>query len=40
VAVLAGGSLLGIVGGLVAIPAAVAVGIVLEEYVFPRIDAG
>ncbi|WNI14470.1 AI-2E family transporter [Actinacidiphila sp. ITFR-21] len=39
VAVLAGGSLLGIIGGLVAIPAAVALGIVLDEYVFPRTDA-
>ncbi|BBB02116.1 hypothetical protein RVR_9843 [Actinacidiphila reveromycinica] len=38
VAVLVGGSLLGIVGGLVAIPAAVALGIVLDEYVFPRTD--
>ncbi|WP_329361588.1 AI-2E family transporter [Streptomyces sp. NBC_00669] len=38
VAVLIGGSLLGIVGGLVAIPAAVALGIVLDEYVFPRTD--
>jgi len=39
VAVLVGGSLLGIVGGLVAIPVAVAVGIVLDECVFPRTDA-
>lgn len=39
VAVLAGGSLLGIIGGLVAIPVAVALGIVLDEYVFPRTDA-
>jgi predicted PurR-regulated permease PerM len=39
VAVLAGGSLLGIIGGLVAIPAAVAIGIVLDEYVFPKTDA-
>lgn len=39
VAVLTGGSLLGIIGGLVAIPAAVALGIVLDEYVFPRTDA-
>ncbi|MYS21004.1 Predicted PurR-regulated permease PerM [Streptomyces sp. DvalAA-14] len=39
VAVLAGGSLLGIIGGLVAIPTAVALGIVLDEYVFPRTDA-
>ncbi|MFG1807204.1 AI-2E family transporter [Streptomyces sp. NPDC049040] len=35
VAVLAGGSLLGIIGALVAIPVAVALGIILEEYVFP-----
>ncbi|WP_225847111.1 AI-2E family transporter [Streptomyces sp. HPF1205] len=39
VAVLAGGSLLGVVGGLVAIPVAVALGIVLDEFVFPRTDA-
>jgi predicted PurR-regulated permease PerM len=39
VAVLTGGSLLGIVGGLVAIPAAVALGIVLDEFVFPRTDS-
>lgn len=39
VAVLVGGSLLGIVGGLVAIPTAVALGIVLDEFVFPRTDA-
>lgn len=39
VAVLVGGSLLGIVGGLVAIPTAVAIGIVLDEYVFPRTDS-
>jgi predicted PurR-regulated permease PerM len=39
VAVLAGGSLLGVIGGLVAIPVAVAVGIVLDEYVFPRTDS-
>jgi predicted PurR-regulated permease PerM len=39
VAVLAGGSLLGIIGGLVAIPAAAALGMVLEEFVFPRTDA-
>ncbi|MEV6020176.1 AI-2E family transporter [Streptomyces sp. NPDC051997] len=34
-AVLVGGALLGIIGALVAIPAAVAVGLVLDEYVFP-----
>ncbi|MEV6008074.1 AI-2E family transporter [Streptomyces sp. NPDC051976] len=39
VAVLAGGSLLGIIGALVAIPVAVALGIVLDEYVFPKTDA-
>jgi predicted PurR-regulated permease PerM len=39
VAVLTGGALLGVVGGLLAIPAAVALGIVLDEYVFPRTDA-
>jgi len=39
VAVLTGGSLLGIVGGLVAIPTAVALGIVLDEFVFPRTDS-
>jgi predicted PurR-regulated permease PerM len=39
VAVLTGGSLLGVIGGLVAIPAAVALGVVLDEYVFPRTDA-
>ncbi|MFJ9567526.1 AI-2E family transporter [Streptomyces fuscichromogenes] len=36
VAVLVGGALLGIIGALVAIPAAVAAGLVLDEYVFPR----
>ncbi|MET7355719.1 AI-2E family transporter [Streptomyces mirabilis] len=35
-AVLVGGALLGIIGALVAIPAAVAVGLVLDEYVFPK----
>ncbi|HEY5835339.1 AI-2E family transporter [Streptomyces sp.] len=39
IAVLVGGSLLGVIGGLVAIPAAVALGIVLDEYLFPRTDA-
>jgi predicted PurR-regulated permease PerM len=39
VAVLTGGSLLGIIGGLVAIPAAAALGMVLDEFVFPRTDA-
>jgi predicted PurR-regulated permease PerM len=36
-AVLAGGALLGLVGALVAIPAAVAVGLVLDQAVFPGI---
>jgi predicted PurR-regulated permease PerM len=36
-AVLAGGGLLGLVGALVAIPAAVAVGLLLDETVFPAI---
>ncbi|MET7573275.1 AI-2E family transporter [Streptomyces sp. NPDC005492] len=35
-AVLVGGALLGIIGALVAIPAAVAIGLVLDEYVFPK----
>ena len=38
VAVLVGGTLLGIVGALVAVPAATAVGLVLEEVVFPTKD--
>ncbi|GAA4989724.1 AI-2E family transporter [Kitasatospora paranensis] len=38
VAVLLGGALLGLVGALVAVPAAVALGLVLDEYVFPRTD--
>ncbi|GGY62233.1 hypothetical protein GCM10010326_66360 [Streptomyces xanthochromogenes] len=38
VAVLAGGALLGIIGALVAIPVAVATGLLLDEYVFPRTD--
>jgi predicted PurR-regulated permease PerM len=40
VAVLAGGSLLGIVGALVAVPAATAVSLVLDEIVFPARDRG
>ncbi|MEU9387109.1 AI-2E family transporter [Streptomyces sp. NPDC048279] len=36
VAVLVGGALLGTIGALVPIPAAVAVGLVPDEYVFPR----
>ncbi len=39
VAVLIGGALLGIVGALVAIPAAMALGLLLDEFVFPRIQA-
>jgi predicted PurR-regulated permease PerM len=39
VGVLVGGALLGIIGALVAVPAAVAIGILLDEYVFPRTDA-
>ncbi|MFJ1604531.1 AI-2E family transporter [Streptomyces sp. NPDC088253] len=35
-AVLVGGALLGIIGALAAIPAGVAVGLVLDEYVFPK----
>ncbi|WP_372411429.1 AI-2E family transporter [Streptomyces luteireticuli] len=39
VAIVIGGALLGVVGALIAIPVAVGIGIVLEESVFPRIDA-
>ena len=38
VAVLVGGALLGIVGALVAVPAATAVSLILEEVVFPQRD--
>lgn len=38
VAVLLGGALLGLVGALVAVPAAIALGLVLDAYVFPRTD--
>lgn len=38
VAVLLGGTLLGIIGALVAVPAATAVGLVLDEVVFPSRD--
>ncbi|NUR59571.1 MAG: AI-2E family transporter [Catenulispora sp.] len=38
-AVLAGGTLLGIIGALVAVSAATAVGLILEEVVFPGRDA-
>jgi predicted PurR-regulated permease PerM len=37
VGVLVGGSLLGIIGALVAIPVAVGIGLILDEVVFPRI---
>lgn len=39
VAVLLGGALLGLVGALVAVPAAIALGLVLDAYVFPRTDS-
>ncbi|MEU1601074.1 AI-2E family transporter [Streptomyces sp. NPDC005708] len=39
VGVLVGGALLGIIGALVAIPVAAALGIILDEYVFTRTDA-
>ncbi|MEU9192280.1 AI-2E family transporter [Streptomyces hundungensis] len=39
VGVLLGGALLGIVGALVAIPVAVAIGLILDEHVFARTDA-
>ncbi|WP_328306929.1 AI-2E family transporter [Streptomyces sp. NBC_00442] len=39
VGVLLGGALLGIVGALVAIPVAVAIGLILDEHVFSRTDA-
>jgi predicted PurR-regulated permease PerM len=38
VAVLVGGAVLGIVGALVAVPAAAAAQILLAEIVFPRLD--
>ncbi|MDI5961256.1 AI-2E family transporter [Streptomyces sp. SL54] len=38
VAVLLGGALLGIIGALVAIPAAMTLGLLLDEFVFPRTD--
>ncbi|MGF1431265.1 AI-2E family transporter [Kitasatospora sp. LaBMicrA B282] len=37
-AVLAGGALLGLVGALVAVPVAVALGLLLDEVVFPRLE--
>ncbi|RKN64427.1 AI-2E family transporter [Streptomyces klenkii] len=39
VAVVIGGALLGVIGAFIAIPVAAGIGIVLEESVFPRIDA-
>jgi predicted PurR-regulated permease PerM len=33
------GQALGLVGALVAVPAAVALGLVLDEYVLPRTDS-
>jgi predicted PurR-regulated permease PerM len=36
--VLVGGALLGIIGALLAIPIAVAIGLILDDAVFPRID--
>lgn len=39
VGVLIGGALLGIIGALVAIPVAVAIGLILDEYVFTKTDA-
>ncbi|WP_190019484.1 AI-2E family transporter [Streptomyces hiroshimensis] len=39
VAVVIGGALLGVIGALIAIPVAAGIGIVLDETVFPRIDA-
>ncbi|GDY28675.1 AI-2E family transporter [Gandjariella thermophila] len=38
VAVLVGGVMLGIIGALVAIPVAAAIGLLLDEVVFPRLD--
>ena len=39
VAVLLGGALLGIVGALLAVPAAAAIQLILTEVVYPRMDA-
>jgi predicted PurR-regulated permease PerM len=39
IAVLIGGTLLGIIGALIAIPIAAAVKLVLEQVSFPRLDA-
>jgi predicted PurR-regulated permease PerM len=38
-AVIAGGALMGVIGALIAIPVAVAVGLFLDEAVFPGIAA-
>jgi predicted PurR-regulated permease PerM len=38
VAVLLGGALLGVVGALVAIPAAAALLLLVQEVLFPRLD--
>jgi predicted PurR-regulated permease PerM len=38
VAVLIGGALLGVIGALVAIPAAAAILLITREIVFPRLD--
>jgi predicted PurR-regulated permease PerM len=37
-AVLIGGAVLGFIGALIAIPVAAAIGILLREVVFPRLD--
>ncbi|GHF58442.1 AI-2E family transporter [Streptomyces mashuensis] len=39
IAVVVGGALLGVVGAFIAVPVAAGIGIVLDESVFPRIDA-
>jgi predicted PurR-regulated permease PerM len=40
IAVLIGGAVLGFVGALIAIPVAAAIGILLREVAFPRLDRG
>jgi predicted PurR-regulated permease PerM len=40
VSVLIGGSLLGVVGALVAIPVAAVIGMIMQEVLFPRLDRG
>jgi predicted PurR-regulated permease PerM len=37
-AVLVGGAVMGVIGALIAVPVAVAIGLVLDDAVFPRID--